>query len=127
MLSALALMRVFSHLHILDPSIDLNALLEPVDEEHFKAAAEAVKDRVEALLEKFLAIDPVPLTNSAADPRPQPTARATATLLMGRRSLTTAPKAEEEACRWTVVLLPVFTFLQYATCLVEASKLLFGV
>ena len=33
-----------------------------------RAAAEAVKGQVEALLEKFRAFDPAPTTGSAADP-----------------------------------------------------------
>ena len=49
-LSTSAMMRVFSHLHLRDPSTDFGALLEPVDEEHCTAATEAVKDQVEALL-----------------------------------------------------------------------------
>ena len=42
-------------------------LLKPVDEEHCEVTNEAAKDRVEALLEKFLAIDPAP---SATVPLP---------------------------------------------------------
>nr|XP_020193247.2 translation initiation factor IF-2-like [Aegilops tauschii subsp. strangulata] len=67
-LSASAMTRVFSHLHLRDSSTDLGALLEPVDEEHCATAAEAVKDQVEALLQKFLAIDPAPPTDGAAEP-----------------------------------------------------------
>ena len=66
--SASAMTRVFSHLHLRDPSIDLGALLEPMDEERRTTAAEAVKDLVEALLEKFLTIDPAPPADGAADP-----------------------------------------------------------
>nr|XP_020165579.1 uncharacterized protein LOC109751084 [Aegilops tauschii subsp. strangulata] len=67
-LSASAMTRVFSHLHLRDPSVDLGVLLEPVDEEHCIATAEAVNDRVETLLEKFLAIDPAPPAGGTADP-----------------------------------------------------------
>ena len=67
-LSASAMTRVFSHLHLRDPSTDLGALLEPVDEEHCTAAAEAMKDQVVALLQKFLDIDPTPPADGAADP-----------------------------------------------------------
>nr|XP_020154924.1 MAP7 domain-containing protein 1-like [Aegilops tauschii subsp. strangulata] len=67
-LSSSALTRVFSHLHLRDPNADLGVLLEPVDEERCEAAAEAVKGQVEALLKKFLAIDPAPPADGAADP-----------------------------------------------------------
>nr|XP_020167158.1 translation initiation factor IF-2-like [Aegilops tauschii subsp. strangulata] len=67
-LSASAMTRVFSHLHLRDPSIDLGALLEPVDEEHCTAATEAVKDRVQTLLEKFLAVEPMPPADGVVDP-----------------------------------------------------------
>ena len=39
-----------------------------MDEEHCTAAAEDVKDQVEALLQKFLAIDPAPPADGAAEP-----------------------------------------------------------
>ena len=58
-LSTSSMTRVFSHLYLQDPSFDFGALLEPVDAELYTAAAEAVKDQVEALLRKFLAVDPV--------------------------------------------------------------------
>nr|XP_020170310.1 neuromodulin-like [Aegilops tauschii subsp. strangulata] len=67
-LSASAMMRVFSHLHLRDPNFDFGALLQPVDLEHCTAAAEAMKDQVESLLRKFLAIDPAPMADGAADP-----------------------------------------------------------
>ena len=57
-LSSAALTRVFSHLHLRDPAARLDELLEPVDDERCATAAEAVKGQVEALLKKFLAIDP---------------------------------------------------------------------
>ena len=61
-------MRVFSHLHLRDPAANLDELLEPVDDERCAAAAEAVKGQVEAMLKKFLAIDPAPSADGAADP-----------------------------------------------------------
>nr|XP_020156656.1 microtubule cross-linking factor 1-like [Aegilops tauschii subsp. strangulata] len=67
-LSSSAMMRIFSHLHLRDPSADLGALLEPVDEGRCAAAAEVMKDLVEALLKKFLAIDPAPPADGVADP-----------------------------------------------------------
>ena len=42
-LSTSAVTRVFSHLHLCDPSFDFGTLLEPVDEEHCTTATEAVK------------------------------------------------------------------------------------
>ena len=54
-LSSAALTRVFSHLHLRDPTAHLDELLEPVDTEHCTAAAEAVKGQVEALLKRFRA------------------------------------------------------------------------
>nr|XP_020164754.1 ralBP1-associated Eps domain-containing protein 1-like [Aegilops tauschii subsp. strangulata] len=51
-----------------DPNADLAVLLEPVDEERCAAAAKAVKGQVEALVKKFLAIDPAPPADGAADP-----------------------------------------------------------
>nr|XP_020156658.1 nascent polypeptide-associated complex subunit alpha, muscle-specific form-like [Aegilops tauschii subsp. strangulata] len=66
-LSSSALTRVLSHLHLRDPNADLGVLLEPVDEERCVAAAKAVKGQVETLLRKFLAIDPAPPADGAAD------------------------------------------------------------
>ena len=68
MLCSSALTRVLRQLHLRDPDADLGALLEPMDEERFTAATEAVKGQVEALLNKFLAIDPAPPADGAADP-----------------------------------------------------------
>ena len=68
MLSTSAVMHVFSHLHLRDPSFDFGALLEPVDPERYAAAAEAVEDQVEALLRKFLAVDPATTADGTADP-----------------------------------------------------------
>nr|XP_020170420.1 translation initiation factor IF-2-like [Aegilops tauschii subsp. strangulata] len=106
-LSASALTRVFSHLHLRDPSVDLDALLELMDEEHCEAAAQAVKDRVEALLQKFLAIDPAPPADGAADLAARRTAQATTTLSTKGHSLRalTVPKAEEKAC-WSLLYRP---------------------
>lgn len=67
-LSAFAMTRVFSHLHLRDPSTDFGALLEPVDEEHCTAATEAMKDRVGAMSWKLLAMDPAPPTDGATGP-----------------------------------------------------------
>nr|XP_020192045.1 translation initiation factor IF-2-like [Aegilops tauschii subsp. strangulata] len=67
-LSSSALTHVFSHLHLHNPNADLGELLEPVEEGCCTAAAEAVKGQVEALLKKFLAIEPTPPAVGAADP-----------------------------------------------------------
>lgn len=67
-LSTSAVTRVFRHLHLRDPNFDFGALLGPVDLEHCAAAAEVVKDQVEALLRKFLAIDPALPVDGAAEP-----------------------------------------------------------
>ena len=61
-LSSVALTRVFSHLHLRDPSAHLDELLEPVADEHCTAAAAAVQGQVEALLKKFRGFAPTPLT-----------------------------------------------------------------
>ena len=58
-LSSSAVTRIFSHLYLRDPSFDLGALLEPMNPELQDSIAEAMKDQVEALLQKFPAIDPV--------------------------------------------------------------------
>ena len=63
-----ALTRVFSHLPLCDPDANLDELLEPVDSEHFTAAAEAVKGQVEALLGKFRAFASAPMAGSASNP-----------------------------------------------------------
>ena len=67
-LSSSALTRDLSHLHPRDPNADLGVLLEPVDEGRCEAAAEAVKGQVEALLKKFLAVDPAPPADGVTDP-----------------------------------------------------------
>ncbi|KAM3226839.1 hypothetical protein ACQJBY_059053 [Aegilops geniculata] len=56
-LSSAALTRVFSHLHLHDPTARLDELLEPVANEHCEAAAAPMKGQVEALLKKFRAFD----------------------------------------------------------------------
>ena len=50
-----ALTRVFTHIYLRDPNVDLDSLLEPLSGEHAAAAAEAMKGRAEALLTKFRA------------------------------------------------------------------------
>ena len=67
-LSSAALTRVFSHLHLRDPSARLDELLEPVAEERCAAAAAAVKGQVEALLKKFRGFASAPSTGGAATP-----------------------------------------------------------
>nr|XP_020177567.1 uncharacterized protein LOC109763120 [Aegilops tauschii subsp. strangulata] len=67
-LSSAALTRIFSHLHLRDPTANLDELLEPVDDERCAAAAEAMKDQMEALLKRFRAFDPAPSTGGAAEP-----------------------------------------------------------
>ena len=42
-LSSAALTRIFSHLHLRDPNACLDELLEPVAEDHYEAAAAAVR------------------------------------------------------------------------------------
>ena len=66
-LSSAALTRVFSHLHLHDPAANLDELLEPVDDERCAAAAKAVKGQVEALLKRFRAFAPAPLTRGPTD------------------------------------------------------------
>ena len=66
-LSSAALTRVFSHLHLRDPAACLDELLEPMDDEHYAAAAAAVKGQVEALLKKFRAFAPAPSTGGAGE------------------------------------------------------------
>ena len=59
-LCSAALTRVFTHIYLRDPNIDLDSLLEPVSGECAAAAAEAVKGRAEALLGKFQAFSTKP-------------------------------------------------------------------
>ena len=67
-LSSSALMRVFSHLHLCNPGLDLGELLEPVEEEQCAAPAVAVEGQVEAMLKNFLAVEPAPSADGAANP-----------------------------------------------------------
>ena len=66
-LSSGALTRVFSHLHLRNPAARLDELLEPVDDEHCAAAAEAVKGQVEALMQRFDAFAPAPSTGGTGE------------------------------------------------------------
>jgi hypothetical protein len=59
--------RVFSHLHLRDPSFDLRALLEPVAPEARDATAEAMKKWVDDLLKKFLCIPDPAAAEAEAD------------------------------------------------------------
>ena len=43
----------------------------PVDKERCAAATKAVKGQVEALLKKFLAVDPIPSAGGTAEPATQ--------------------------------------------------------
>nr|XP_020185103.3 caldesmon-like [Aegilops tauschii subsp. strangulata] len=67
-LSSSALTCVFSHLYLRDPNADLGRLLEPVEGERCTAAAAAVEGQVEALLTKFLVVEPAPPADGPADP-----------------------------------------------------------
>ena len=64
-LSSAALTRVFSHVYLHDPGANLDELLEPVDDELYVVAAEAVKGQVEALLAKFRAFATMPRAGAA--------------------------------------------------------------
>ena len=64
-LSSAALTRVLSHIYLRDPNIDLDSLLEPASGELAAAAAEAMKGRAEALLEKFRAFSTKPKRGAA--------------------------------------------------------------
>ena len=66
-LSSAALTRVFTHIYLRDPNVDLENLLEPASGKHTAAATEAVKGRAEALLGKFRAFSTKP-KQGAADP-----------------------------------------------------------
>ena len=57
-LSSSVLKRVFSHLYLRDPGFDHDGLLEPMEEERCTAAAAALEGQVEALLKKFLDVEP---------------------------------------------------------------------
>ena len=79
-LSSAALTRVFTHIYLRDPNVDLDSLLEPVSGERAAAAAEAVKGRAEALLGKFWAFSTKPKRGAArpAAPRGEPAPRSSA-------------------------------------------------
>nr|XP_020165907.1 tol-Pal system protein TolA-like [Aegilops tauschii subsp. strangulata] len=66
-LSSAALTRVFSHLHLCDPTARLDELLEPVDDMDCAAAAAAMKGQVEALLKKFRAFAPAALAGGTGE------------------------------------------------------------
>ena len=70
-LSFAALTRVFTHIYLRDPNVDLDSLLEPASGEHAAAAVEAVKGRAEALLGKFRAFSTRPKQSAASPAAPQ--------------------------------------------------------
>ena len=70
-LSSAALTRVFTHIYLRDPNVDLDSLLEPASGEHAAATAEAVKGRAEALLGKFRAFSTRPKRSAASPAAPQ--------------------------------------------------------
>ena len=59
-LSSAVLTRVFMHVYLRDPSVDLDSLVEPVSGELAAVAAKAVKGRAKALLAKFRAFSTKP-------------------------------------------------------------------
>ena len=61
-LSSAALTRLFSHLHLCDPNACLDALLEPIAEDQYEAAAAAVQDQVGGLLRRFRGFVSAPLS-----------------------------------------------------------------
>lgn len=67
-LSSAALTRVLSHLHLRDPNVQFDELLEPVAEDLYETAAAAVQGQVEALLGKFRGFVSDPLSGDSADP-----------------------------------------------------------
>ncbi len=70
-LSSAALTRVFTHIYLRDPNVDLDSLLDPVSGEHAAAAAEAMKGHAEALLGKFRAFSTRPKWSAASPVAPQ--------------------------------------------------------
>ena len=70
-MSSAALTRVFTHIYLRDPNIDLDSLLEPVSGERAAAAAEAMKGRAEALLGKFWDFNIKPKWSAASPAAPQ--------------------------------------------------------
>ena len=69
--SSAALTRVFTHIYLHDPNVDLDSLLEPASGEHAAATAEAVKGRAEALLGKFQAFSTKPKRSTTGPAAPQ--------------------------------------------------------
>ena len=59
-------MRAYNQLHLVCPSLDFGALLEPVVPKSRVAADEAMKEHVEALVVKFRCIDPEALATTAS-------------------------------------------------------------
>ena len=70
-LSSAALTRVFTHIYLRDPNIDLDSLLEPASGELAAAATEAMKGCAEALLGKFRAFSTKPKQSAASPVAPQ--------------------------------------------------------
>ena len=64
-LSSAALTRVLTHVYLRDPGANLDELLEHEDTERSMAAAEAVKGRAKALLEKFRTFATAPKAGTA--------------------------------------------------------------
>ena len=64
-LSSAALTRVFTHVYLRDPNVDLDSLLEPASGELAVVAAEAVKGRAKALLASFHAFSTRPRRDAA--------------------------------------------------------------
>ncbi|KAI4996160.1 hypothetical protein ZWY2020_041301 [Hordeum vulgare] len=48
--------RVFSGLHLHEPGFDLGSVIQPVPDEAFHSAVEAVKGPVEALVKRFICV-----------------------------------------------------------------------
>ena len=110
-MSSAALTRVFTHIYLRDPNIDLDSLLEPASGERAAAATEAVKGRAEALLGKFRAFNTKP-KRSAASP-----AAHKANLLRAA-----PPPASDSVVAPVLLLIPA-----HVPCLGEALKLALGV
>ena len=69
-LSSAALMRVFSHVHLRYPNVDLDSLMEPMIGDLAVAAAKAVKGGAEVLLGKFRAFSILPGRGAASSAAP---------------------------------------------------------
>ena len=59
------MVRVFTHVYVRDPNVNLDSLLEPASDELAAAAAKAVKGRAEALLARFRAFSTKPRRDAA--------------------------------------------------------------